>query len=523
MRDVRDTVGTAALRTVGIVMLLGGLAMLIVPRPVITPVNRWIVVPTAVAAVALALLVRVPRPVRSVLARRGWGPVLAVLGGGVGAFVGEVLHYPYGWDANVVMSLARKIHAGDPLTENNYHYLSAYPNNLPLLAVDRVAAAVGSRLGVTPDSLLIGLNALGLLVSVWLVHLVVRRCAGPVAAALAALLVTGLVGLSPWMAVPYTDVLGMPFVMTAVALATLAWSTRSHWRWLAWAGAVLTGAAAYVIKTTPVVLVVAGVLVVALGLLPSDRPDRHHPSWQGPGRRAARTLLVAALTVGAFVGSAAGLTTVARHATGVDLSRIHTSVAAPLIWWAANGMIQVDGKTYVSYGGFSRTLVDAIDGKTQAQMKAYSSQFISDQWAERGLPGMVTFYANKAVWNWNDGMFWAWGEGGDARKQPYAQNAVSETLMEYNGFHGRYYETRASVTEGVWVAVVLLAGLGLLRAPFRRDLLMLALSTLGIGAFILVFQGRSRYLLTFVPVIVALSCAALPWARGRLRLSRRPR
>lgn len=522
MRDVRETVGTAALRIVGFVMLAGGLAMLIVPRPVITPMNHWITVPVAIAVAALALLVRVPRPVRSVLAWRGSGPVLAVLGGGVGAFVGEVLHYPYGWDANVVMGLARRIHAGDPLSHYDYHYLSAYPNNLPLLAVDRVAAALGSRLGVTPDSLLIGLNAVGLLVSVWLVHLVVRRCAGPVAAAVAALLVTGFVGLSPWMAVPYTDVLGMPFVMAAVALATLAWSTRTRWRWLAWAGAVLTGAAAYVIKTTPVVLVVAGVLVIALEVLPSGRPDRPHSRWQTSGRRTARTLVVAALTVGAFLGSSAGLTIMARQATGVDLGRVHTSVAAPLIWWAANGMIQIDGRTYNSYGGFSRTLVDAIDGKTQAQMKAYSSQFISDQWAERGLPGMVTFYANKAVWNWNDGMFWAWGEGGDVRKHPYAQNAVSETLMEYNGFHGRFYPARASVTEGVWVAVVLLAGLGLLRAPFRRDLLMLALSTVGIGAFILVFQGRSRYLLTFVPVVVALSCAAVPWARGWVRLSRRP-
>ena len=34
---------------------------------------------------------------------------------------------------------------------------------------------------------------------------------------------------------------------------------------------------------------------------------------------------------------------------------------------------------------------------------------------------------------------------------------------------------------------------------------LLALSVLGIAAFTLVFQGRSRYLLTYVPLVVALS------------------
>lgn len=495
-------------------MLIGGLAMVIVPRPGFTPINQHLVVPTCIIALALVTLVRVPARVRTMLASRWAGPVFAVLGGGVGAFVGEVLRYPYGWDANVVMGLARRIHGRIPLNAGEYHYLSQYPNNMPLLAMDRLAASAGSRLGVTPDSLLIGLNAVALLASVWLAHFLVRRCAGPVAAALAAVLVTAFVGLSPWMAVPYTDIFGMPFTIGAVALAVVAWSNHGGRRWLAWAGAVLSGAIAYTIKTTPVVLIVAAVLVIGLGLLPSRR-DADGPAG-GSGRRVLRTVAVATLTVLAFLGTAAGVTTVARHATRVDLSRVHTSVAAPLVWWVANGMIEIPSQNYTSYGGFSRTMVNAIHGRTQAEMKAYSTQFISDQWSARGLTGMATFYANKAVWNWNDGMFTAYGEGGDAQRHPYAQTAIADALMEFNGYHGPYYETRASITEGVWAAVVLLAGIGLLRAPFRRDLLMVALSVLGIGAFVLVFQGRSRYLLTFAPVIITLSCAVLPWARAPL-------
>lgn len=496
-------------------MLLGGLATVIVPRPGFTPVNQWVVLPVCAVVLALVLLVRVPARLRANLGSPWAGPVLAVVGGGVGAFLGEMLHYPFGWDARVIISLSRQLQAGGPLSSWAYHYLSMYPNNMPLLAIDRVAAAVGARLGVMPDSLLIGLNAVALLASIWFVHLLVRRCAGPVAAALAAVLVTVFVGLSPWMAVPYTDIFGMPFTIGAIGFASLAWFGRGLWRWLAWAAAVLSAAVAYVIKTTPVVLIVAGVLVILLGLLPSREGTGPRPPAGMVIRRVARVTAVAGLTALVFVGAVAGITTIAWHGTKAHLGRVHTSASAPAIWWIANGMIEVPAKTYISYGGYSRTMVKAIDGRTQPEMTAYSRQFIADRWAERGLPGMVEFYASKAVWNWGDGTFTAWGEGGDAQKHPYAEGAVSDALMEFTGYHSPYYETRASITEGVWAAVVLLAGIGLLRARFRRDLLLLALSTLGIGLFVLAFQGRARYLLTFVPVVIALSCAVLPWARMR--------
>ena len=44
-----------------------------------------------------------------------------------------------------------------------------------------------------------------------------------------------------------------------------------------------------------------------------------------------------------------------------------------------------------------------------------------------------------------------------------------------------------------------------MRAPYRREVVLLAVTVLGIAAFTLLFQGRARYLLAFVPVVVALA------------------
>ena len=93
--------------------------------------------------VALALVVRLPRW----LGRRWVPAVVAALGGVVAAVVGLAGQYAYGWDARVVMDLAGTLDSGRPLPDWGIDYLSLYPNNLPLLAIDQWGHAVARRSG----------------------------------------------------------------------------------------------------------------------------------------------------------------------------------------------------------------------------------------------------------------------------------------------------------------------------------------------------------------------------------------
>ena len=521
MTRMGDAVAVAMLRVTGAIMLVGGLAVAIVPTEVPTPYVRWVVIVTLVAALAFAWMARTPSWLRPIVESRMLAPVLAVSGGVLSTWMALSIRYPYGWDAAVVMQIATRVNHGSDLADREYDYLSLYPNNFPLVVIDRAGVAAGSALGLPPDVVLIIANGLCLAITLWLVHIVVRRVAGASTAALAMLLVLVLVGFSPLMAVPYTDIYAM-VLLTAVPVLTYQASLpgRPH-RWVAWAGAVSCAAAAYVIKTTPVV-VVAGLLVIAVGLIPSRESEPGaaqaaeevlappaRPS-RGRGLRVMTGIVMAVLTLGGFLVVSAGATRAAQTASGIDQTRIDTTTSPPMIWWVANGMNlnKVGGLT--RFGGYNRGMVDAINDKSQAEMTGYAVGYINDRWQERGPEGMVRFYAHKAVWNWSDAMFWAWSEGGDWTKPPVTSTPASRALMQVNGFTGAHYGVRASVTQGIWIAVLLVAGVGLLRARPRADLVLLALTTVGIGAFLLVFQGRSRYLLTFVPIIVALACAVIP-------------
>ncbi|GAA6524737.1 hypothetical protein [Intrasporangium sp. DVR] len=490
-------VGRAMLRLTGVSLVAVVVTALVAPRSPNITYDRTVVVPVVIACVALAWFGRVPAGLKN-----RWVPVVvAVAGGAVAAGLGQALRYDFGWDARVMLEMARSLHAGQALTDVEYEYISLYPNNIPLLVIDRLGVEVAAALGFAPVAVLIALTGVCVGLTVYAAHLLVVPVAGRGAALVTQLMVIALVGVSPWVSVPYTDYYAMPFVVGGAALAAAAWR-RPRWaaRLVLGTFAVAAIAAAYVIKTTPVVVIVALVVVALVRLADSW-------SWA----RARVVVTVGAGAVLAFLAMSAALTAGAAAASGLDTDRIDPRVTPPVVWWLANGMNeQVNAAGEVQYGTYRRDMVEAIQGRTPVEMREYARTFIADRWDERGPLGMLQFYGNKAAWNWGDGMFWAWGEGPDSLPERVApRGALAEAVNEVNGLHGRWYPLRADLAQGLWLAVLLVAGVGLLGAsPARRETVLLAVTVLGIAAFTILFQGRSRYLFAFAPVVVALAAVS---------------
>ncbi|MDV3221917.1 hypothetical protein [Intrasporangium sp.] len=507
---MESPVGRALLRLTGVALTIVAVVAVVAPRQVNIAYDLRVVVPALLVFLALAWWARVPAALKN-----RWVPVVvAAVGGAAAAGIGIASRYDYGWDARVIIEMARSMHAGRMLSETEYDYLSLYPNNIPLLVIDRFGVEVGAALGLAPDAVLIVLTGVCVAATLYAAHLLVVPVAGRGHALVTQLVIVVLVGVSPWVSVPYTDFYAMPFIVGGIALACAAWRRRDWTMRLLWGGlAVSAIAMAYVIKTTPAVVIVALVVVAVVRLADGWTPSR------------ARSLVPAAISAAvAFVALSTVLTAGAAAATGLDTSRIDPQVTPPVIWWLANGMNeQVNADGAVQYGTYRRDMVEAIDGRTPAEMREYARAFIRDRWDERGLLGMLGFYANKTAWNWGDGMFWAWGEGPDSLPDRVVrQDPVAQAITSVNGLHGRWYPLRANLTQGLWLAVLLVAGLGLLLAPVRPETLLLAVTVLGIAAFTIAFQGRSRYLFAFVPVIVALAAVSRPAVDVR-RLRQRSR
>lgn len=512
---MESRVGRALLRLAGVSLVAVALVCLVDPRRVSVDYRWQVVVPTVVVGITLAARCHVHPTLK-----RRWVPgVVAIAGSAAATFVAMQTRYNYGWDAGAIMSMARSLHAGRPLSQHDLAYLSLFPNNLPLLAIDRLGADVAQPLGLSPDAVLIALTGAGLAVTLYAVHVLVGRVVGPGSALVAQLVVVVLVGLSPWLSVPYTDVLAMPFVVGGAALASRALTPgRRGVRVIQWSLAIVVLAVAYAVKTTPVVVLVAAVITAVVAVLDGAPSPRR--TLSGLGGCAVGLVM--------FVGLAVGLQAASPELAGVDHQNLRPNGSPTLLWWVANGSAKtVSGSGTVSYGAYVRAMVDAVDGRTPEQMDDYARGYLAERWKERGVAGTAAFYADKLAWNWGDGMFSAWGEGGDSLPGRLAPaTGFTGVIHDLNGFNGAGYQVRAELTQGLWLAVLVVAGLGLLRVPYRREILFLALSVLGIGAFTMVFQGRSRYLFAFVPLVVALAGTVQPsfaWrAAAGVRVPRAP-
>jgi hypothetical protein len=508
-------VGRLVTVLVGTLFLAVGVIALVAPRSPFTVYRQPVVVVATIALLLLGLLWRPPALVRRWCAWRWAALVVAVLGLVTGLVTGHSLRLPYSWDVRIVLQVAARLHAGTELTRYQQGYMGRYPNNKAMVALDRGAYAVSDLSGWRVDVILVTVAALGVAVTVWTVHRMVLPVAGPVRAVGAQLATVLLVAASPWVAIPYSDVLALPFLSGGLLLAMAAMRRRHDWWALLLAVAAGSSiAVAAVIKTIPYVVAVA-LLVTGLLAALGARADR---------REAMRWLAGTLAAVVALGVTALGVTA----ACAVALSDVpHTrATSQPLLWWVANGMTTTKSPGLPArYGGFNHALGSAIAGKTPEEASDWSAEYIRTQVGRRGLDGTARFYVAKAAWNWGDGMFWAWGEGQDARpdRLPPGEGLVG-SVRDVDRPNGRWYALRSDLTQSLWLALLVVGGLGAVatRRP-RLEVVLVALTVLGLTVFTLLFQGRSRYLFTFVPVIVslvamvhpAISARALSGLRGR--------
>jgi hypothetical protein len=516
-------VGTVVFRTLGVLLVAGVVVALLVPRePNIVYDRAWVWVGfLGFAGVWLGLVAARPRvasasPVRWLARRSGWVAWAVTLAGTAACLVVALnLVYPVGWDAKAMSNLGSRLAQGPPPLFY-YRYLSRYPNQIPFAAVSRLSFELRGVLGWDQRTVFAVINALCVGVSLQSIFVVVRRVRGAAAGVAAQLAGIGLVALSPWVTVPYTDVVTLPWPILATALALTAAARPGRVaRVLLLVVAIAALSLGFVLKTTPVATMAGALalgLVVVAGLLRQPR-------------RAAAVAVVLLLSAGAFLAMSAGARTALADASGLDVGKVDTSRTPPLSWWLAMGMTTTQGNT-TRYGAYNASMVASTVHLDRAQLLRWSDRALDRRLHALGFSGYAAFAANKLTWNLGDGMFWAWGEGADARTPVPRHGPLTAWVVSWSHPEGAHYAVRAGLTQGLWLVVLLAAGVGLVVRPYRRDVALVVASVFAIVLFTLVFQGRSRYLFVYAPLFVALAAAVAPVGRtgvvqpARLAVSR---
>ena len=517
-------VGTWLLTGIGIFLVAAVALAVIWPADPNIDYSRRLVLIGVVVALAAALtatILSAHLPRRKSRAKRSAAyaalPWIAafgtsVLGGLAGYALAQPLRFTYGWDPGVTTGFSRELSGGLGLSDYAQDYLSRYPNNVPVIAMMNLARSIGGPTDAEMYTTYLRANGVFLAVSLFATFALLRQLRGTRAAFIAQGAVFALVGCSPWMAVPYTDLPAMPLVAVAVAVAALAARRTSKWSLALVVAAFATAGVAFVIKSTPAVLAVAFGLVLLLVLASGSKPGR--------------VRVAGALVCGVV---AFGLTALASLATAdnvahIDRRELDTSRTAPVTWWLANGLTTTTNRGgHPYYGAYSPDMVTKSMHLSGEELQEWSDQRLATQASGMGPGGIVRFESRKLAFNWGDGMFFAWGAFDYEPKRLQRHDSTSQAVQNWQHARGERYPLRSALTTGFWLALVAWAGAGLVRSSYRRDLLVVAVCVLGIGVFTLVFQGGSRYLFAYVPIVVALAASvdplagARPWARRASR------
>ena len=405
------------------------------------------------------------------------------------------------WDITALMELSSAIaHCTDKTTQLGY--FSTYPNNLFLVwlfsVIERAAHAVG--LHELEYYVILCVQCLfSAATGVLLFFILEKLFHDSRLSAFGYVLYLLLVGLSPWVSIPYSDSVGLLF--PTLILFLYLYRNRAKYRWIPWTAIAFLSWIGYKIKPQILILLIAIGIIRLLVRLRTEKPV-YCVRW------------LSAFAAGAVC--AVLLTNSVISGIDLPLNREKTFGIQHFFMMGLNpDAYGVWAEEDVAFSAAYPT----ERSRSRADMdRAYS------RIRQMGPGGIIQQITRKTLTNYHDGSFcWA-GEG----------TFFSEILPEKNPALSRFfrslYYTRSQAETGVnfskwfnfeqmiWSTVLLcgvFAALG--RKNEDRDLIMLTI--IGLTLFELLFEARARYLYIYAPFYILLAVYGVRECRsGVLRL-----
>ena len=392
--------------------------------------------------------------------------------------------YKMGWDISVAYTTAEELARGEMLSNPDYFKLC--PNNAPLTMLQFIPMWVAVRIGLAvPFVVLPYIDAVLLNLSAYvLVRCVQTLTPNRVSRAFAMALAVCWIALSPYILYPYTD----SFAILFPVLAFYAYLRINQPVVKAFVISLLCFFGASIKPTVLIVLIALAILSVCGFLARGDF-----------SRRALLRALavVAAVVVGMLPGRGfqnASTEYLAGSAVPEgQLSEMHYL------------MLGMNGETF---GGHSPS--DVEFSTSYESLSERRSANISRAWERlsgRSLAQNAHFFAVKTFKAYNDGSFASHSSFLEL-EVPRRADALSRFLRECYHHGGAYVPYFQTAAQGLWLMILMLCAMGCLQLRRRPEIAVLALTLLGVTAYLLLFEVWPRYLFLYAPFFAILASMA---------------
>lgn len=416
-----------------------------------------------------------------------------------------------GWDAEYLFTSAWKV-AKSLIGEDFWTYYYMYPNNTFLLVCEAVFIKIVLKVLPTASGtivyyLLLCINVIVINMTLLCLYALAKAFWGGKWAWITLIGGIFLFGLNPWLTVFYSDVLAMIFPVLFLWLLLKFKQAKSVWAkllFLASGGMCL--AIGISLKPTVVIVGIAAFICVVVYLLSSCR--------QKMKKLLGVCLCIGILLVGFITGHAViqKFTTFSLSPYGWD-AKGDKNIEFPWTHFLMMGATENEiwpGTNY--YGAWDiDTVVYTQSFKGYAQKEKANITGYLNQVKSYGAIGYLGFLNHKLNWVLGDGSFF-WGREG------VFYRGITRNLAESQGTLGKWMKDAlylgsaknqrfSEFQQGLWLLyLLLLAASGWAKEDEKQKSLIdvLKLSIMGIILFLLLFEGRSRYLILYLPFFLLL-------------------
>ncbi len=404
----------------------------------------------------------------------------------VSAWITPVTGGDFGTAANTAVSLA------EGGTFQGIEYYEIHPNNVNItVLLSWIYGIVGKW------SLVVLVSAFCTNISVILAAYVVRKVTGN---RLSALIIAALgelvIALAGRAFLPYSDTLAMPFIIGMFAVYFSGMKNRFKLPLI-----LMLGMIGSWVKVTALIPMLALGIYIFLTASPFKGLAAYLKGMKKDGIRAGKGLIIAViLSVLVLAGG---------FIAGKCVRKQYDYQAGEKArGWQFMFMVGQNNKNTGQVGGDHGVYWKKIQKKYSSRSDQLKACFdtaltlISD----RGPVGNVMFYIKKLNVAFNDGSF--------HDIQPYNKKNIEKNLI-YNVMNneGKYYRKVADVRQTAWDFILILLAIPLFLFLFGRKrntiFLLFEIMLLGIILYLMIFEGRSKYLYMYLPAIFAFAGAVL--------------
>ncbi len=407
-----------------------------------------------------------------------------------------------GWDPQTMYQSSANFTESVKPYPDTTGYLELFSNTLGIVGLLNILHEIASLVHVSDfiDFIIVG-NVLAMNAAFLLLYLCARRIGGNRAALLAIFFGLFFITFSLWSQTFYSDTIGLLFPIASLYLILRLMDSRKLMGRILWSVLLgLCGGIGYLVKPTTIFVLVAFLVLVAVPFLHFHRIHKNFAVFRPMLLVLPIILLV---TIAVTIGGQKVL------AKSMDL----TLNTMPASHFAMMGLSEDCSQNECRYGAWN--LPDALalnQFKSIPVYEDYTVDTINSRLSNYGVDGYPIFLSKKGAWILGDGTFYAYHEGTGAQAPLLHRSSFNRTVQTIMHPTGAAFSVSRNILQVAWIAVLLasLTPISLKRpGQSLRTLTLIRLSLLGLLAFLLLFEARSRYLYLYVPLFILLASYGL--------------